>query len=148
MKPQLKPFSAITSEAIWSSATHWMLLYPGKPEAEISADTSGAIMRTWVTPDLQVYPFTYDASTGGITPVLWPVLPGEETIAEWEGWDTEGTLAFDPVLGWLLLRTRWCRQSPETALKVATRAGFNPAPRRRINADGTVTPVWVWEADR
>lgn len=140
MKPQLKPFSAITSEAIWSSATHWMLLYPGKPEAEISADTSAAIMRTWVTPDLLVYPFTYDANTGGITPVSWPVLPGDELIWKWESEPCSREVVFYPhlnVWGWT-----------GSTCDIKARPGLHPAPRRQINADGTETPVWVWEVDR
>lgn len=144
MKLQPKPFSAIASEAIWSSATHWMLLYPDKPEAEISADTSAAIMRTWITPDLLVYPFTYDANTGAITPVSWPVLPGEEQIEEWRGFAGEPSRLWhagrqhDQVIAW---------EAPGYQ-NISARSGLHPSPRSQINADGIVTPVWVWEADR
>lgn len=139
MKPQLKPFSAITSEAIWASATHWMLLYPGKPEAEISADTSAAIMRTWVTPDLLVYPFTYDANTGGITPVSWPVLPGEVELEEWRGLEPD---EFNPVY----YCSDWSMQNRKGqfhSTNYVGRKGMRPSPRIK----DSVT-VWVWEADR
>lgn len=143
MKPQIRPFSTITSEAIWHSAKHWVLLTPWVPKIIWSPCRTLASIQECAyarRPSLQAYPCTYSHETGEITSIPWPVLPGEELIWKWESEPCSREVVLYPhlnVWGWT-----------GSTCDIKVRPGLHPAPRRQINPDGTVTPVWVWEADR
>lgn len=78
----------------------------------------------------------------------WPILPGEEEIEEWREIPTDDVKLIQWPSGinrpacWVIhtgTGGRW---------QIDARPDMHPSPRRRINPDGSVTPVWVWEKDR
>lgn len=144
MKPQLRPFSAITSKAIWSSATHWMLLYAHAPFAICSKCYDYEESQAKHGLAHQIYPFAYHEATGEIVALPWPLMPGEVEIPQWRG----KTTALDEDVVDIINDCYWWTDSKGQHHSVTFRVDERPSPRRRINPDGTETFVWVWEADR
>lgn len=152
MKPQLRPFSAITSETIWDSSKYWILLTTPTPRIIWSQwRLLGSIRASLYArkQSFQVYPCDYDHSTGEITPIPWVLMEGEEEIEEWFGFDCEHKAVCDfsddskdAVKVWSLqyqtTRGAWFDIDQDITLPV--RNGLRPSPRQGSR--------WVWEATR
>lgn len=147
MKPDIRPVSILT-RAILDTSPAWVLLTAGNgyiyPSAGLRLD--GALL---MAPDglcffdhQRCYPCKADAP---FEPIPWVVVEGEEIIREWHGldWDVVPVTHYWPALDEMSWRV-WDTGFPG----IKTHHRMHPAPRRQINADGTETPVWVWEADQ
>lgn len=82
----------------------------------------------------------------------WPTLPGEVEIDDWRGL-SEGTPTMTTLYRNGKDRDVWSLQDDSGGRYISlhhidTIDGMHPSPRHRINPDGSVTPVWVWEKDR
>lgn len=149
LNPQIRTFKDIKTESVWRSSDHWMMLHDHAPEVIYSRHFTYEEALNSHPSDTRIYPFRFNPATGIVSPVPWALMDGEIVIDDWNYWTPEIASPVQIVAGgsksWQL-RTGNGRAA-NGACSFPVCPGLRPSPRCRVEADGNVTAVWVWEKD-